>query len=132
MHESLLVQKAIIFWEKSLNKNEKILGLVLVVNTKMEQMMCTSGYTDQFTGLVTSMFMTCGTLACIPVTIVLSKMITPDATINGKDKLMLSNPKLNYAKCSVTLGTVAIISLLFLAQIPDQKVKIENFLLQMN
>ena len=99
-------------------------GLAAVVATKMEQMMCTSGYSDQFTGLVTSMFLTWGTLACIPVTQVLGKMPAPDGTIDGNDKLMLRNPTLNYTKVSVTLGTVSFIAMLLLAQIPDQKVLI--------
>ena len=97
-------------------------GLADVVTTKMEQIMCASGYSDQFAGLMTSMFMTWGTLACIPITKILEKMPTPKRTINGDDKFVLQDPTLNYIKVSVTLGTASFVALMLLAQIPDQKV----------
>ena len=99
-------------------------GLNTVVITKMEQMMCASGYTDQFTGLVTSLFLFCGTFACVPVTIILGKFFTAPAEDfeSNACRASIRNPTLNYTKTSLTVGAVATVAMLLLAQMPDQKV----------
>ena len=98
-----------------------------MVITKMEQMMCASGYTDQFTGLVTSLFLFCGTFACVPVTIVLGKFFTAPAEDFDSNACQESirNPTINYTKTSLTVGAAATVAMLLLAQMPEQKVRKE-------
>ena len=86
----------------------------------MEQMLCSSGYSDQFTGLVTSLFLACGTLASLPVTLVLGKMKPKD--IEG-NKFGHNIPSLNYAKAAMTVGSGCFIAMLQFVQMPNQQVE---------
>ena len=85
----------------------------------MEQMLCSSGYSDQFAGLVTSLFLACGTLASLPVTLVLGKM-KPKAI--DSNKFGLNIPSLNYAKAAITVGSGCFIGMLQFVQMPNQQV----------
>ena len=86
----------------------------------MEQMLCSSGYSDQFTGLVTSLFLACGTLASLPVTLVLGKMKPKD--IDSCNQFGLNIPSLNYAKAAMTVGSGCFIAMLQFVQMPNQQV----------
>ena len=88
----------------------------------MEQMMCASGYTDQFTGLVTSLFLACGTLASLPVTLVLGKMKPKDIDSNQL-ATNLNIPSLNYAKAAMTVGSGCFIAMLQFVQMPNLQVE---------
>ena len=97
-----------------------------VITTKMEQMMCASGYSDQFTGLVTSLFLACGTFACFPITLALGKMSARrdngHHVSNKKLSWLGNNPTLSYTKASMTIGLGSMIAFLLFVQTPDQKV----------
>ena len=90
-----------------------------MTTNKMEQMLCSSSYSDQFTGLMTSLFLACGTLASLPVTLALGKLKPKDIDSN---KLGLNIPSLNYAKAAMTLGSGCFIAMLQFVQMPNQKV----------
>ena len=98
----------------------------------MEQMMCSSGYSDQFTGLATSLFLFCGTFAAVPVTLVMAKCSNAQQrelslVKNNNHSISwwascISNPSLAYTKGALALGGASTIGMLLLAQVPNQQV----------
>ena len=86
-----------------------------------------SGYSDQFTGLVTSLFLFCGTFAALPVTIMIGKL---SANGNFVEDGSCKNPAIIYTKLALTVGAGSTIGMLMLAQMPGQHVRGDKIVVQ--
>ena len=53
------------------------MGYISTISTKMEQIMCASGYSDQWAGLCSSLILLAGTLASVPAGVVATKTAQP-------------------------------------------------------
>ena len=88
-----------------------------------------SGYSDQFTGLVTSLFLFCGTFAALPVTIIIGKLSARSNSVVEVGGGSWKNPTLIYTKVALTVGAGSTIGMLMLAQVPGQQVSGDNRLM---